>query len=85
LYALNLALYSISTKSKIRLSKKEREVIILSNNTAQALVGIMLSDGHIQQRSLTGNSRFYLLKQLLNIKIITKKYLIFLNLIVLKI
>lgn len=58
LYALNLALYSTSTKSKIRLSKKEREVIILSDNTAQALVGIMLGDGHIQQRSLTGNSRF---------------------------
>jgi hypothetical protein len=58
LYALNLALYSTSIKNKIRLSKKEREVIILSDNTAQALVGIMLGDGHIQQRSLTGNSRF---------------------------
>jgi len=58
LYALNLALYSISTKSKKRLSKKERETIILSDNTAQVLVGIILGDGHIQQRSVTGNSRF---------------------------
>jgi hypothetical protein len=47
LYALNLALYSTSIKNKIRLSKKEREVIIFSDNTAQALVGIMLGDGHI--------------------------------------
>jgi hypothetical protein len=58
LYALNLVSYSTSTKNKIRLSKKERETIILSDYTAQALVGIMLGDGHIQQRSVTSNSRF---------------------------
>ena len=41
LYALSLTFYSTSTKGKKRLSKKERETIILSNITAQALVGIM--------------------------------------------
>ena len=46
------------TKDKKRISKKERETIILSDSTAQALVGIILGDGHIQQRSVTGNSRF---------------------------
>jgi hypothetical protein len=58
LYALSLTFYSTSTKGKKRLSKKERETIILSDITAQVLVGIMLGDGHIQQRSVTGNSRF---------------------------
>jgi hypothetical protein len=58
LYALNLVSYSTSTKNKIRLSKKEREIIILSDYIAQALVGLILGDGHLQQRSATGNSRF---------------------------
>jgi hypothetical protein len=58
LYALSLTFYSTSTKGKKRLSKKERETVILSDITTQVLVGIILGDGHIQQRSVTGNSRF---------------------------
>jgi hypothetical protein len=58
LYALSLTFYSTSTKDKKRLSKKERKTIILSDITAQVLVGIMFGDGYIQQRSVTDNSRF---------------------------
>jgi hypothetical protein len=38
--------------------KKERNVIILPDTVNQALVGILLGDGHIQQRSPTQNSSF---------------------------
>lgn len=36
----------------------ERESISISDETMPCITGIMLSDGHIQQRSITGNSRF---------------------------
>jgi hypothetical protein len=58
LYALSLTFYSISTKGKKKLSKKERKTVFLSDIITQALVDIMLGDGHIQQRSVTSNSRF---------------------------
>jgi len=52
------AFYSTSTKGKKRLSKEERKLIKLSSDSHQALIGILLGDGHIQKRSSTGNSRF---------------------------
>lgn len=60
MYVLSSAFYSTSTTEgrETRLSKKERETIILSDSTAQALVGIMLGDGHIQQRSGAASGRF---------------------------
>lgn len=39
-------------------AKKERADIKLSDEKAQVLTGILLGDGHIQQRSPTQNSRF---------------------------
>ena len=50
--------YVKSTKGIKRLSQSERRTIFLPNNIEEALVGIMLSDGHIQRRSLTANGRF---------------------------
>jgi len=47
-----------STKGIIRLSKIERNAINLPDEIKEALVGIMLSDGHISRRSLTCNARF---------------------------
>ena len=46
-----------STKGITRLSSAERVVITLPNDIKDILVGIMLGDGHIVKRSLTGNSR----------------------------
>ena len=36
----------------------EREAISINDDTMNCITGIMLSDGHIQQRSVTGNGRF---------------------------
>ncbi|KAG2195740.1 hypothetical protein INT47_004844 [Mucor saturninus] len=47
-----------STKGKKRLSREERQLIKLSSNSSQALIGILLGDGHLQKRSSTANSRF---------------------------
>jgi len=49
---------AISTKGKIRLSQTQRKELILSQYLQEVLFGIMLSDGHVQRRSKTGNSRF---------------------------
>ena len=48
-------LYATSGK---RLSKSDRALLTLPKNIFEALVGIMLGDGHINQRSLTSNARF---------------------------
>jgi LAGLIDADG DNA endonuclease family len=48
---------SIITK-RIRLNKAERNAINLPDNIKEVLVGIMLSDGHLARRSITGNARF---------------------------
>lgn len=46
-----------STKGITRLSSAERVVITLPYDIKDILVGIMLGDGHIVKRSLTGSSR----------------------------
>lgn len=48
--------YSTSGK---RLTKVERASISLSTDIQEALIGILLGDGHIAQRSPVGNSRFH--------------------------
>lgn len=40
------------------MSREERQLIKLSSNNSQALISILLGDGHIQKRSSTANSRF---------------------------
>jgi len=50
--------YVKSTKGIKRLSQNERVTLILPENKEEVLIGIMLSDGHIQRRSLTANARF---------------------------
>jgi hypothetical protein len=40
------------------LLREERQLIKLSSNSSQALIGILLGDGHLQKRSSTANSRF---------------------------
>ena len=46
-----------STKNIKRLSKQDRKLIHLSDIEIQILIGILLGDGHIEQRTLTSNSR----------------------------
>lgn len=41
-----------------RLSSSERRSITIANDVKEVLIGILLGDGHIPQRSPTGNSRF---------------------------
>lgn len=36
----------------------QREAISINDETMSCITGMMLSDGHIQQRSVTGNARF---------------------------
>ena len=50
--------FRISTKGIKRLSSAERALIIMPDDTKDILVGLLLGDGHIVRRSLTGNSRF---------------------------
>lgn len=47
-----------STRSIKRLSLSERKLVVMPNEIKDVLVGILLGDGHINQRSSTGNSRF---------------------------
>jgi hypothetical protein len=49
---------NISTKSAKRLKKEEREKIIIKNPLDEIIVGLLLGDGHIQKRTINGNSRF---------------------------
>ena len=46
-----------STKGIKRLTKAERAEVELPEETKDVLVGILLGDGHIVQRSSTGNCR----------------------------
>lgn len=41
-----------------RLSKLERSYITIEYPLNEILIGLLLGDGHIQQRSIKGNSRF---------------------------
>jgi hypothetical protein len=54
-----MLLYVRSTKGIKRLTKEERSSYILSDNTGKALIGIMLSDGHVSRRTKTSNPRFH--------------------------
>ena len=47
-----------STKGIKKLSKLEREAIKINVDVMSCITGMMLSDRHIQQRSITGNGRF---------------------------
>jgi hypothetical protein len=49
--------YAKSTKGVKRLSRDERTSIFLPENVEEVLTGILLSDGHLQQRSLSSNVR----------------------------
>jgi LAGLIDADG DNA endonuclease family len=49
--------YTKSTKGVKRLSKDERISIFLPENVEEVLTGILLSDGHLQQRSVSSNAR----------------------------
>lgn len=40
------------------MSREERQLIKLSSNSSQTLIGILLGDGHLQKRSSTANSKF---------------------------
>jgi hypothetical protein len=51
-------LYVKSTKGIKRLNKEERILISIPQEVNDILVGVMLSDGHILRRSITGNPRF---------------------------
>lgn len=51
-------LYAKSTLGIKRLSKKDRESFFLPPFIVEMLSGIMLGDGHVDQRSLKSNSRF---------------------------
>jgi hypothetical protein len=58
LFSCSLLLYVKSTKGIKRLSKEERNLINIPQEVKDILVGLMLSDGHISRRSMTGNPRF---------------------------
>ena len=47
-----------STISRKRLSKLERSKITIESPLNEIIIGLLLGDGHIQKRSLIGNSRF---------------------------
>ena len=47
-----------STISTKRLSKLERSKFTIESPLDEIIVGLLLGGGHIQKRSLTGNSRF---------------------------
>jgi hypothetical protein len=49
--------YAKSTKGVKRLSRDVRTSIFLPENVEEVLTGILLSDGHLQQRSLSSNVR----------------------------
>jgi len=53
-----ILLYVRSTKGIKRLSQKERIAVLLPEKIIENLTGIMLSDGHIQRRSVSANARF---------------------------
>ena len=44
--------------SKKRLSKSDRSKLFIEFPLNEIIIGLLLGDGHIQQRSINGNSRF---------------------------
>jgi hypothetical protein len=57
-FTFSLLLYVKSTKGIKRLSKEERTLIYIPQEIKNLLVGLILSNGHISRRSVTGNARF---------------------------
>lgn len=55
---VTILFYAKSTNGIKRLSKIERNALNIPDDLKEALIGIMLSDGHISRRSLTSNARF---------------------------
>ena len=47
-----------STMSTKRLSKSDRKKITIESPLNEIMIGLLLGDGHIQKRSINGNSRF---------------------------
>ena len=47
-----------STMSTKRLSKSDRTKITIESPLNEIMIGLLLGDGHIQKRSINGNSRF---------------------------
>ena len=45
-------------KYSTRLTKVERSKLIIKFPLNEIIIGLLLGDGHIQQRSINGNSRF---------------------------
>ena len=54
----SLSLVCTQNISKKRLSKLDRSKISIEYPLNEIIIGLLLGDGHIQQRSLKGNSRF---------------------------
>lgn len=46
------------TTSKKRFSKSDRSKLFIEFPLNEIIIGLLLDDGHIQQRSINGNSRF---------------------------
>ncbi|MCZ6910752.1 MAG: hypothetical protein O7C56_07550 [Rickettsia endosymbiont of Ixodes persulcatus] len=56
---MNTDLYSFSsTAGIVRLTSAERSALVLSREQSEILFGILISDGTIERRSPTANSRF---------------------------
>ena len=49
---------NLSTITKKRLSKLERSKLTIESPLNEIMIGLLLGDGHIQKRSINGNSRF---------------------------
>ena len=47
-----------STMSTKRLSKSDRTKITIESPLNEIMIGLLLGDGHIQKRSINGNSSF---------------------------
>lgn len=54
----SLSLVDKQNDCKKRLSKLEKFKITIENPLNEIIIGLLLGDGHIQQRSINGNSRF---------------------------
>lgn len=55
---LGLTLNSNSNNLKTKLNKVDRSKFIIESPLNEILIGLLLGDGHVQKRSLNGNSRF---------------------------
>ena len=58
MYITSIVLFAKSTKNIKRLNSNERNEMNLPDNINATLVGILLSDGHLQRRSQSSNLKF---------------------------